>query len=101
GDGFVINGDEVMPTASLIKFPVMVEAYHQFAAGKVRPTDLVILQKADMVQGAGVLTQHFSPGATFCLRDAIRLMIVYSDNTATNLALDHLGIPSTNLRMAA
>jgi beta-lactamase class A len=101
GDGYVLDGDEVMPTASLIKFPVMVEAYHLFAEGRVRPTDLVILQKADMVQGAGILTPHFSPGATFSLRDAIRLMIVYSDNTATNLALDHLGIPSTNVRMAA
>src|SRR5262245_61906674 len=100
GAGYVLNGDEVMPTASLIKFPVMVEAYHQFAEGKLRPTDLVILQKADMVQGAGVLTYHFSPGASFALLDAIRLMIAYSDNTATNLVLDHLGIPSTNVRMA-
>src|SRR5690242_10165150 len=101
GDAYVLNGDEVMPTASLIKFPVMVEAYHQFAAGKARPGDLVILQQADKVQGAGVLTYHFSPGASFALLDAIRLMIAYSDNTATNLVLDQLGIPSTNVRMAA
>ena len=99
GEEYALNADESLPTASLIKFPVMVETYHQFAAGRVRPTDLVILQKADMVQGAGILTQHFSPGATFTVRDSVRLMIAYSDNTATNLVLDHIGIPSTNDRM--
>ena len=45
--------------------------------------------------GSGILTAHFSDGATFPLRDAVHLMIVYSDNTATNLVLDEIGIPST------
>src|SRR4051812_42605292 len=99
GEQYVLDGDAVMPTASLIKFPVMVEAYHQFAERRVRPTDLIVLGKEDMVPGSGVLTYHFSPGSTFALRDAVRLMIVYSDNTATNLVLDHLGIPATNVRM--
>ena len=59
----------------------------------------VILRKEDMVGGSGILTEHFSDGATFPLRDAVRLMMVYSDNTATNLVLDKIGIPSTNKRM--
>lgn len=96
---FARNADEPMPTASLIKFPVMVEAYFQFHEGKAKPGELVILQKDDMVPGAGILTQHFSPGATMTLRDAIRLMIAYSDNTATNLVLDHIGIRPVNDRM--
>src|SRR5205085_1499399 len=37
----------------------------------------------------------FSAGATFSVRDAIRLMIVYSDNTATNLVLDQIGLSAT------
>jgi beta-lactamase class A len=41
------------------------------------------------------LTYHFSVGASFKLRDAIRLMIVFSDNTATNLVLDAIGLGST------
>ena len=45
--------------------------------------------------GSGILTAHFSDGATFPLRDAVHLMIVYSDNTATNLVLDEIGIRST------
>lgn len=96
-----LNADEPMPTASLIKFPIMVEAYYQFHEGKRKPGDLCILQKDDMVPGAGVLTVHFSPGATISLRDAIRLMIAYSDNTATNLVLDQVGIRPVNTRMEA
>ena len=95
------NADEPMPTASLIKFPVMVETYYQAQEGQVRMSDMITLSKDDKVPGSGILTQHFSPGASFCLRDAVRLMIVYSDNTATNLVLDHIGIPSTAKRMEA
>jgi beta-lactamase class A len=54
-----------------------------------------------MVPGSGILTYHFTEGATFSLRDATRLMIVFSDNTATNMVLDHIGLASTNQRMAA
>ena len=54
------------------------------------------LTKDDKVQGAGILTSHFSDGAAFPVRDAVRLMVVYSDNTATNLVLDQVGIKSVN-----
>jgi beta-lactamase class A len=89
-----------MPTASLIKLPVMVEAYWQAAEGKVKLDAALTLKKDDKVQGSGILTSHFSDGATFPLRDGVRLMIVFSDNTATNMVLDRIGIASTNERMA-
>jgi beta-lactamase class A len=101
GESYALNADEPMPTASLIKFPVMVETYYQYAEGKVRPNDLITLNQADKVPGSGVLTDHFSPGATITLRDAVRLMMVFSDNTATNMVLDHIGIPSMAQRMEA
>lgn len=101
GETWTLSGDEVMPTASLIKFPVMLEVYQQVLEGKVKLTDPVTLKEADKVQGSGILTPHFSEGATFPLKDAVRLMIAYSDNTATNLVLDKIGIDSTNQRMAA
>ena len=96
-----LNADEPMPTASLIKFMVMIEFYQQVAEGKLRPGDMVTLKDADKVPGSGILTYHFSEGASFPLRDAVRLMIVYSDNTATNLVLDKIGIASTGQRMQA
>jgi beta-lactamase class A len=101
GESFTLNADEVMPTASLIKLPIMVEVYQQAADGKVKLTDAVNLKEADKVPGSGILTMHFSDGASFPLRDAVRLMIAYSDNTATNLVLDKIGIRSVNERMGA
>lgn len=101
GESFALNADVPMPTASLIKFPVMIEAYRQAAEGKVDLDAPVTLRKKDMVPGSGVLTYHFSEGATFPLVDAVHLMITYSDNTATNLVLDAVGIGSTAATMEA
>ncbi len=100
GEHYEHDGDEPMPTASLIKFMVMLEVYQQVAEGKVNLSDRVTLHDADKVPGSGILTYHFSDGASFTLRDAVRLMIAFSDNTATNLVLDRIGIASTNRRMA-
>jgi len=99
GETYAYNADEPMPTASLIKFPVMIEAYRQAAEGKIDLNAPVTLHEADKVPGSGILTEHFSEGARFPLRDAIRLMITYSDNTATNLVLDAIGIGSTAATM--
>ncbi|HEY1188645.1 MAG TPA: serine hydrolase [Gemmata sp.] len=99
GEEFYLNADEPMPTASLIKLPIMVETYWQAKEEKVALDKKLTLTKGDKVPGSGILTSHFSDGATFSLRDAVRLMIVFSDNTATNMVLDQIGIPSTNARM--
>jgi beta-lactamase class A len=101
GESYYRDADEVMPTASLIKLAVMVEVYQQAAEGRITLTDPVTLHKADKVQGSGILTDHFSEGASFPLVDAVRLMIVFSDNTATNLVLDRIGIDATARRMEA
>src|SRR5262249_39101192 len=74
GESFQYHAEDVMPTASLIKFPVMIEAYRQAQAGEVDLNKMVTLRKDDKVPGSGVLTNHFSDGATFPLRDAVRLM---------------------------
>lgn len=100
GESYYLNADDAMPTASLIKLPVMVETYWQASEGKADLKTTLTLKKDDRVPGSGVLTPHFSDGATFPLKDAVRLMIVFSDNTATNLVLDQIGIPSANERMA-
>jgi D-alanyl-D-alanine carboxypeptidase (penicillin-binding protein 5/6)/beta-lactamase class A len=101
GETFFHDADEEMPTASLIKFMIMLEVYLQAAEEKVKLSDMVTLREQDKVPGSGILTYHFSEGATFSLRDATRLMMVFSDNTATNLVLDKIGLPATNKRMDA
>lgn len=99
GESFHHHGDQVMPTASLCKFPVMIEVYRQAAAKQVDLDAFITLKKEDKVPGSGVLTANFSPGSRFTLRDAVRLMIVFSDNTATNLVLDAIGIGATAATM--
>ena len=99
GETFEHRAAEPMPTASLIKLAVMVEAYRQAEAGQIDLAAPVTLKAEDKVQGSGILTSHFSPGATISLRDCVRLMIVYSDNTATNLVLDKTSIPAVGQSM--
>jgi beta-lactamase class A len=96
---FEHRSGETMPTASLIKFPVMIEAYRQQQAGQIDFDKQLTLRETDKVPGAGILTPHFSAGARFALRDAIRLMIAFSDNTATNLVIDEIGLDSTSNTM--
>ena len=95
GESFFQRADEPMPTASLIKLAVMIETYRQAREGQVDLSRHIVLRKEDMVPGSGILTTQFSPGASFSLRDAVRLMIAFSDNTATNLVLDQIGLPTT------
>ena len=96
GETFTHNANVPMPTASLIKLPIMVEAYRQAEEGKIDLQKMLTLRQEDKAPGSGILTQHFSPGMTLPLVDAIHLMIVYSDNTATNLVLDQISLPATN-----
>ncbi len=96
GQSFAVRESEPQSTASLIKFPIMVAAYHQFELGKISLDKPITLRNDDKVQGSGILTSHFSDGTVLSLRDAIRLMIAYSDNTATNLVLEELGLTTMN-----
>jgi D-alanyl-D-alanine carboxypeptidase (penicillin-binding protein 5/6) len=95
GDSFTYKADEPMPTASLIKLAVMVEAYRQAAEGKIDLNSTVTFDEEDKTPGSGILSTQFSPGASFKLRDAIRLMIAYSDNSATNLVVEPIGLSAT------
>lgn len=99
GDEFYSNADTPMPTASLIKFPVMVAAYRLVDNGKLDLNRMLTLKAEDKVQGSGILTTNISPGAQISIRDAIRLMIAYSDNTATNLVVEQIGLPTTAATM--
>jgi beta-lactamase class A len=98
-EAYRYHAEDVMPTASLIKLPVMIEAYRQAAAKEIDLDAPIRVKKEDKVPGSGVLTYHFSDGITIKLRDAVRLMIVFSDNTATNLVLDAIGIGATATTM--
>lgn len=95
------QADVPMPTASLIKFPVMISTYRKIEQGELRLDQMLALKQEDKVPGSGILTTHFSPGMQLSLRDAIQLMISFSDNTATNLVIDQIGLETVTKDMAA
>ncbi|MFN9719693.1 MAG: serine hydrolase, partial [Planctomycetota bacterium] len=99
GEEFAWRATEVQPTASLIKLPVMVTAYRMADRNGLDLKKMLTLTEADKVPGSGVLTDHFTAGMSVSLRDTIRLMIRYSDNTATNMVVDQLGLPATDAEM--
>ncbi len=100
GETVAINADEPVQTASVIKLPVMIEAFYQAKAGKLDLTKKLNVTKDEQVPGSGVLA-YIQPDVTLSLLDAITLMMIVSDNTATNLTLDQVGIPNVNARIAA
>jgi beta-lactamase class A len=100
GETYAWGADDRVPTASTIKIAVMVEAFARVAAGKAKWTDELVLTKAARYSGSGVLPE-LADGLRLTFRDAVNLMMVVSDNTATNLVLDYLSTDAVNARMAA
>ena len=99
GQSYGLQPDAPVPTASTIKLPIMVELFAEAGEGKLDWNQKLELTDQDKVSGSGVLTE-FSGGDSFPIRDLMHLMIVVSDNTATNLILDRIGGNAVNLRMA-
>jgi beta-lactamase class A len=99
GQSYGLRPDDPVPTASTIKLPIMVELFAQAAEKKLDWNQKLELTDHDKVSGSGVLTE-FSGGDAFPIRDLMHLMIVVSDNTATNLILDRIGGNAVNQRMA-
>jgi len=100
GDVVALNADQPVQTASVIKLPIMLEAIYQVKAGKHSLGEKMKLTKDNQVPGSGVL-QFMDPGLELTLKDTIALMMILSDNTATNMTIDMLGVNAVNERIAA
>lgn len=98
GQTYAYGGDDRVRTASTIKIAVMIEAFARAAEGRAKWTDELVLTKAARYGGSGVLPE-LSDGLRLTLRDCVNLMMVVSDNTATNMVLDYLTTDSVNARM--
>ena len=98
GKDYGLRSEEQVRTASTIKLPIMTEVFHQIAQGKINWTDEFTLTKANKQAGSGTLGE-LSDGAKIDLKSATHLMIVVSDNTATNLILDKISSNSVNAFM--
>ncbi len=104
-----IRESEPVRTASTIKLPIMLAVFDAVAQGKAKWTDLLTVTKDEKVSGSGIIGSELSDGVQLPIRDVLNLMMVLSDNTATNMlierftaeavntCLDKLGIKSTRL----
>ncbi|MCR4576916.1 MAG: class A beta-lactamase-related serine hydrolase [Clostridiales bacterium] len=90
-----LNADKPLVAASVIKLWVMLAAFQAFRDGKLRPDDEYVLSARDKVPSCGALT-YLSDGLRLKLTDLVTLMIILSDNTATNVLIDRLGIGYIN-----
>lgn len=90
GEEIAINADETMDTMSVIKIPLMAEVFRQIEAGKFALTDRVTLKEAEKRPGTGVI-RSLDPGATLTIKDLLTLMIIVSDNTATDMLFEKVG----------
>jgi beta-lactamase class A len=91
GETASLQPDLPVKTASTVKMGVLLDAAEQMRAGHVRLEEKLVLNKNDQVAGSGILEQLDTPLA-LTLKDALTLMVILSDNTATNLAIDRLGL---------
>ena len=92
GEELARNDERPMPTASVFKLPLLVEVFRQSEAGALDLDERVTLRAEDAVMGSGIL-RDFSPGLQPTLRDLAMMMVIVSDNSATNLLLDRVGGP--------
>jgi beta-lactamase class A len=93
GEEIAINADKAMDTMSAIKIPLLVDVYRQVDAGKINPADRFAMKTADKRFGTGVL-RTLDAGLNLSFRDALELMIIQSDNSATDMAFARAGGPA-------
>jgi beta-lactamase class A len=101
GEEIAIDADRQMETMSTIKIPLMIEVFEQIKAGKFKLTDKYTFAAADSQPGTGTI-QRLDPGAVMTVKDLITMMIIVSDNTATEVLYRMAGGPdAVNARMQA
>lgn len=92
-----IHESDPVRTASTIKLPIMCAVFDAVARGQAKWSELLTVTAADMVSGTGVIGSEFVDGDQLPLRDVVHLMIVLSDNTATNMVIERFTADAVNV----
>jgi beta-lactamase class A len=96
GHKYLLHEDAVFAQASSIKICVLAELYRQAQQGKLKLTDLYTVNASDLVQDSDIMN-GLTPGVTrVTLRDLATMMVAVSDNAATNVLIDHVGMENVN-----
>ena len=99
GREIAVRADRPMNTLSVIKIPVMVQAFLDDASGRLDLDARVTVRPEDMRRGSGLI-QTFEPGLEPTLRGLVRQMIITSDNTATDMVIGAVGLERVNELLA-
>jgi beta-lactamase class A len=96
GHKYQLHSNDVFPQASSIKICVLAELYRQAQQGKLKLTDLYTVNSADLVPDSDIMA-GLTPGVTkITLRDLATMMVAVSDNSATNVLIDRVGMDNVN-----
>lgn len=99
GEELTINGDTYFPMASVFKIPIFVEVMAQIKEGQFTLEDEISIQKTDQHFGSGMLSDLDAPGIKLSVRNLINLMMMISDNSATDILLTKVGAENVNNRL--
>lgn len=92
GRRFSLRGGERFPLASSYKVAIAVELLRRVDAGEVSLDQMVTLKPSDLHPGSGTLGDLFNkPGVSLSVRNLLELMLLISDNSATDLVLERAG----------
>ena len=101
GDHFLLHEDEMFAQASSIKITVLANLYLQAQQGKLKLADLYTVQSSDLVADSDIMG-GLTPGVTrLTLRDLATMMVAVSDNSATNVLIDRVGMTNVNAMLDA
>ena len=101
GHQYLLHANDVFPQASSIKICILAELYRQAQQGKLKLTDLYTVNAADLVQDSDIM-DGLTPGVTrITLRDLATMMVAVSDNSATNVLIDRVGMDNVNAFLTA
>ena len=96
GQKYLLRENEIFPQASSIKIAVLAELYRQAQQGKLKLTDVYKVNASDLVADSRIMN-GLSPGVTqLTLRDLATMVSAVSDNSATNILIDRVGMENVN-----
>lgn len=98
GEVWELNSAMPLMAASVIKIPVLTEVFAQLEAGNANKNEVYEIKAEDKLPSCGALN-YMHTGLAVTLEDLYTLMIILSDNTATNILIKKFGIENINRRM--
>ena len=99
GRTFAVRDTLVFPQGSAIKIAILLELYRRAETGDLKLMDRLPVRASDRTGGSSMLVDFTDGGSELALRDIAMFMIRISDNTATNILIDRLGMDRVNLTM--